>query len=91
MEILVDAAAPFRERNPTKIAMRVFVDGEKRYEYPSIDHKGFEVFMITHQAEIRNTRHMIELEFLDEPDPLQRFSRFGTDPRGMVQPISVQM
>jgi hypothetical protein len=34
---------------------------------------------------------MVELEFLDETDPLERFFRIGTNPEGMVLPIEVDL
>ena len=34
---------------------------------------------------------LIEIQFLDEPDPEQAFFRFGNDPRGMVRPVAVDL
>ena len=34
------------------------------------------------------SRFMVELEFLDDPDPERRFFRFGTDPTCMVLPTN---
>ena len=44
-----------------------------------------------HASAVEGADHMIEIEFLDEPDPLQRYFRFGTDPSGMVKPIEVNL
>ena len=35
--------------------------------------------------------HMIEIEFLDEPNEQERYFRFGTHPAGMVMPIEIPL
>jgi hypothetical protein len=44
-----------------------------------------------HAQRLRHAPHMIEVEFLDEPDVNQRFFRFGTDPSGMRSPQKITL
>lgn len=36
-------------------------------------------------------QNMVEIEFLDETNPLERFFRIGTDPTGMVVPVEIRL
>lgn len=79
-----------------RIAIRGFIEGALEFEeflegplqavdsvIPSIAEK--------HAERLKGARHMIELEFLDEPDPHERFFRFGSDPRAMVNPVECEL
>ena len=85
------------EKAPVRIAIRGFADGELKFE-DRIDlaEEAIETLLPalaeTHgQALAQYDLSMIEVQFLDEPDPEQAFFRFGNDPRGMVRPVAVDL
>jgi len=68
-----------------KIAVRGFAGGVKVFEDivdADLDNPDLARQQIERVA--HHPRHMIEIEFLDEPDESQRFFRFGTDKHRMV-------
>jgi hypothetical protein len=70
-----------------RATIRFFVNGKRKEVFTVPDaavwSDKFQSFLDKH-PEILTERHMIEIEFLDEPDPRERFLRFGTDPNGMT-------
>jgi len=80
----------------TRIAIRGFMGGVKQFEERmDISESGDEIEGLAEKHALAmlalpgGYKHMIEIEFLDEPDPLERFFRIGTDPAMMVAPIEV--
>jgi hypothetical protein len=80
-----------------RLAIRGFADGEVVFEErvaKTLDDLDTLVpeLAAQHAAQMAGHQlHMIEIEFLDEPDPNERFFRLGTDPRGMVDPIQIDL
>jgi len=76
-----------------RLAVRGYIDGRQVFE-DFIDGNDADIDRIaTAQMErlVKSGKpHMVEIEFLDEPDPLTRFFRFGSDPRYMREPIVVR-
>jgi hypothetical protein len=81
----------------THLAIRGFVGGEKQFEDRTEVtaenlHALLPALAAKHATALAEHRiHVIEIEFLDEPNPQERFFRFGTDPNGMVMPIGIKL
>lgn len=76
-----------------RVVIRIFIDGELTFRETfdgNANDSDLAVLVERHLHRIKHEPvHMIELEFLDVPDPMQRFFRFGTDSRAMVKPIAL--
>ena len=82
----------------TRLAIRGFIGGVKQFEERiDVSESGEEIegLVEKHALDLLSRpggdKHMIEIEFLEERDPLQRFFRMGTDPAAMVAPIEVNL
>jgi hypothetical protein len=75
--------------NSVNLTFRVFVEGKLEIEetgaYQPDDIKAVAE---RHAAAVGDRPHMVEIEFLDEPNPWERFFRMGTDPQAMVLPVA---
>jgi hypothetical protein len=72
------------------VRIRGFAAGARIFEeeVAACDRADIEALVDRHVALLAGyPRYMLEIEFLDEPDPRQRFFRFGTDPSCMVAPV----
>jgi len=76
-----------------RATIRFFVNRKQKESFTVPDANAwlhqFKSYLESH-SEIITEAHMIEIEFLDEPDVTQRFIRFGSDPSMMVLPIRVE-
>jgi hypothetical protein len=74
----------------------VFVCGRKLHEeVVEVDEKSLGEIMPKlaekHARLCAERPTMIELEFLDEPNTMERFFRIGTDASGMVVPLRIDL
>ena len=80
-----------------RLAIRGFADGKQQFqEFIEVADAELDGLLPTlaekHAAKLASFElHMIEIEFLDEPDENQRFFRFGTDPQRMVKPLQINL
>lgn len=80
-----------------RLAFRGFLDGRVQFE----EHIAVDLADMAQvlpklagkhaDAVARRELGIVEIEFLDEPNPNERFFRIGADPSGMVMPIEVKL
>lgn len=82
---------------PVRVAIRGFADDKLKFE-DRIDLSEADIENLLPALAEKHAKalaehelHMIEIEFLDEPDPLARYFRFGTDSGGMVAPMAIDL
>lgn len=81
-----------------RVIVRGFAEGREQFAEPVVLPEGGWDRILPALAEKHalamlaagHEKHMIEIEFPDEPNPMERFFRFGTDPDWMVQPIAIR-
>ena len=82
---------------PVRLAIRGYASGKLQFEERvSLDEEELDDVLPrlgeNHAlALVNHSLHMIEIEFLDEPNPNERYFRFGTDPSGMVMPRAIDL
>jgi hypothetical protein len=67
------------------------LSGPERFLIEPDDAGTLEQLAAEHLALLVENPGFVEVEFLDELDPLQRFFRIGTDPSRMIAPIAIQI
>ena len=78
----------------TRLAIRLYLAGRLEEEI-TVDAETTDLAALaTEHAEracVSGKPHLVEMEFLDEPDEMQRYFRFGTDPSRMAAPVKVKL
>jgi hypothetical protein len=78
----------------TRLAIRLYLAGQLEEEIVcDAETTDLKALAERHAARACNSGkpHLVEIEFLDEPDENQRYYRFGSDPSYMVRPLKVKL
>lgn len=78
----------------TRLAIRLYLAGRLDEEIVvDAETADLEALAREHaeRACVSGKPHLVEMEFLDEADQMQRYYRFGTDPSRMASPLKVKL